>query len=82
MRTILLALALTGCTAAPKLPEVVRIPVPVPCIEQLPTAPELAQDDALLAMDDYHAVLTMWKDRLSARMGYEELRATAQACIR
>jgi len=71
---------LAGC-ATPKLPEIVRVPVPVPCIDQMPAAPELAQDDSLLAMDDYRAVLTMWRDRLSAKVAYDELRAIAQACV-
>jgi hypothetical protein len=73
---------LAGCASQPKLPEVVKIPVPVPCIDQMPAVPELAQDDALLAMDDYRAVLTMWRDRLSAKVAYDELRAIAQVCVR
>jgi hypothetical protein len=61
---------------------VVRVPIPTQCIDQLPAAPELAQDDALLAMDDYRAVLTMWRDRLTARVAYDELRAMASACVK
>lgn len=79
---LLLVLLLAGCATGPKLPEVTLVPVPVPCLEALPAAPELAQDDALLAMDDYRAVLTMWRDRLSARVAYDELRAAATACVK
>lgn len=84
MRLILCCAAaiLTGCSTWPKVPEVVRIPVPAPCIEALPAPPELATDDAVLAMDDYRAVLTMWRDRLSARVAYDELRAMASACVK
>ena len=82
MRGLLLALLLAGCSSQPKLPEVVKIPISTPCIDQMPAAPELAQDDALLAMDDYRAVLTMWRDRLSAKVAYDELRAIAQACVK
>jgi hypothetical protein len=79
---LLLVLLLSGCAVQPKLPEVVKVPVPVPCIDQIPAAPELAQDDAVLAMGDYEAVLTMWRDRLSARVAYDELRAIAEACVK
>jgi hypothetical protein len=82
VRELLIAMLLVGCSSQSKLPEVVKIPVPVPCIDQMPAAPDLAQDDALLAMDDYRAVLTMWKDRLTAKVAYEELRAIAQACVK
>lgn len=82
MRALLIVLLAAGCASQPKLPEVVKIPVPVPCIDAIPAAPELSQDDAVLAMDDYRAVLTMWQDRLSARVAYEELRAIAQGCIK
>ena len=81
MRALLVALLLAGCSSQPRLPDVVKIPVPIACIDQLPAAPDLAQDDALLAMDDYRAVLTMWRDRLSAKVAYDELRAIAQACV-
>ena len=84
MRLILCCTAaiLAGCSTGPKVPEVVRIPIQVPCIEALPAAPDLAADDAVLAMDDYRAVLTMWRDRLSARVAYDELRAMASACVK
>ena len=84
MRLILCCAAaiLAGCASDPKVPEVLRVPVPVPCLEALPAAPELASDDAVLAMDDYRAVLTMWRDRLSAKVAYDELRAMASACVR
>ena len=64
------------------MPEVIRVPIPVACLEALPAAPDLAADDAVLAMDDYRAVLTMWRDRLSARVAYDELRAMASACVK
>jgi len=82
VRGLLIVLLLAGCSSQPKLPEIVRVPIPTPCIDQLPEEPDLAQDDALLAMDDYRAVLTMWRDRLSAKVAYDELRAIAQACVK
>lgn len=84
MRAILCCAAaiMAGCSATAKIPDVVRVPVPVPCLEALLAAAEVASDDSVLAMDDYRAVLTMWRDRLAMRVAYDELRAMASACVK
>ncbi len=60
---VLLSLALMGC--ANPLPEVVKIPVSVPCLklEELPKAPNVSTDAALAKLDDYDLVLTLAADR-------------------
>ena len=73
---------LAGCASDPKLPEVVRVPVPVACIEALPEAPETARDAELLALDDYRLVLTLARDRAALAASYGELRALAEACVK
>lgn len=73
----LLALALTGCASAP---QVVRVPVPVPCVVELPAAPAITPDSELRAMSDYRLILTVARERL-VLIGYSaELRASASAC--
>ena len=71
-----------GCAGSPAVPEVVKIPVPVPCLERLPNAPTTATEAELLALDDYRLVLTLAKDRAAVLASYLELRAAAQACVK
>jgi hypothetical protein len=75
-------LLLAGCASDHKLPEVVRVPVAVPCIERIPEEPETARDADLLALDDYRLVLTLARDRAALAASYGELRALAEACVR
>jgi hypothetical protein len=71
-----------GCAGSPAVPQVVRIPVPVPCLETLPDRPAVAGDADMLALDDYRLVLTLARDRASLKASYEELRAAAAACVK
>lgn len=73
----LLAL-LTGCGT---VREVVRVPVPVPCVVDLPAEPRIATDLELRAMSDYRLVLVIARERLQL-LGYSgELRAAAAGCL-
>lgn len=85
MRSLLasLMLALLAACAAPvRLPEVVRVPVPVPCLDRLPDAPAVAGDADMLALDDFDLVLTLARDRKRLEVAYGELRAVAGACVK
>jgi hypothetical protein len=74
---ILLAL-LVGC--ATPAPTVVRVPVPVPCVVELPAEPAIASDLELRAMSDYRLVLVIARERLQL-LGYAaELRGAAVGC--
>lgn len=64
------------------VPEVVKVPVPVPCLEALPEAPVIAGDAELLDLDDYALVLTVARDRKRLEVAYGELRAAAIACLK
>ncbi|MEI6317402.1 MAG: hypothetical protein WCS09_02730 [Pseudomonadota bacterium] len=73
---ILLAL-LTGCGTTT---QVVRVPVPVPCVVDLPPEPVIATDLELRAMNDYRLVLTIARERLVLLNYSGELRAAAAGC--
>ncbi len=78
----LLILALSGCQSIPDAPSEVKIPVPVPCIETMPTAPALISDADLLALPDGPFVIALGIDR-KQRAGYiAELEAVLQACVK
>lgn len=64
------------------VPEVVKVPVPVPCLDRLPEAPAVAGDEELLGLDDYALVLTVARDRKLLEAAYGELRAAAGACLK
>lgn len=75
---VLIAL-LTGCATTPP-PATVRVPVPVPCVVELPPEPVITPDSELRAMSDYRLVLVIARERLQL-IGYSgELRAAALGC--
>ena len=71
-----------GCATQVQIPTVVKVPVPVPCIDKLPDAPAVVGDAELLVLDDYGLVLTLARDRATMTAAYGELRAVAQACVK
>ena len=73
-------LVLAGCqTPADRLVRV-EVPVPVPCLSSLPARPETTDDQALKAMDDYNAVLTMRRDTLVLRAHVDVLESLLAPC--
>jgi hypothetical protein len=75
--SLLAVLLLAGCGTTT---QVVRVPVPVPCVVELPAAPQISTDLELRAMSDYRLVLTIARERLQL-LGYSgELRAAAEGC--
>lgn len=80
MRTLLLALLLAGCASGPQMPERVEVPVQVPCIERVPEKPQTTPRDALLALDDYRFVLSLWRDRMLMEDYAAQLEATVEGC--
>lgn len=72
-------LGLAGC-AGIEVPKEVRVPVAVPCVEQVPQRPSMMSDQELLALDDYGLVVALARDR-RVRQGYiVELEATLEGC--
>lgn len=77
---ILVSCALAGCASGPQIPKEIRVPVPVPCIDQVPQRPSMLSDAELLALDDYGLVIALARDR-RVRQGYiAELEATVEGC--
>ena len=75
--SLLLVLLLAGCGTTT---QVVRVPVPVPCVVDLPAAPQISTDAELRAMSDYRLVLAIARERLQL-LGYSaEVRAAAEGC--
>lgn len=76
--SLFVAMLLTGCATPPAA--VVRVPVPVPCVVELPPSPAISSDAELRAMSDYRLVLVIARERLQL-LGYSaEVRAAAEAC--
>ena len=73
---ILLAL-LAGCGTTT---QVVRVPVPVPCVVDLPAELRISTDLELRAMSDYRLVLTIARERLQLLSYSGEVRAAAEGC--
>ena len=75
---------LAGCaTPAPVVvTEVreVRIPVIEPCVSTMPAAPELISDRDLASLDDYGAVLALYRDRMQRAAHMTVLEAALTRC--
>jgi hypothetical protein len=78
---------LAGCEATVptiKVPETVRVEIPVPCIaaSQWPQQPRLRTADELMAMDEYSRTLASWSE-LEKLWGYAPaLEALVDGCSR
>lgn len=75
----LLAVFLAGCGTT-RIPDVVRVPVPVPCEVAVPAEPEWAVVDLTPRSTIYEKVRALLAERRQ-RVAYEaQLRATIEAC--
>jgi len=72
---------LYGCGGgAVTIPETIRVPVPVSCIDAPVPAPPLVTDAELLAMDDYRLTLSLALDRMVRRVYEARLEAALAGC--
>lgn len=77
LAALILLVLLTGCGTTT---QVVRVPVPVPCVVELPAEPRISTDGELRAMSDYGLILVIARERLQL-IGYSaEIRAAAEGC--
>lgn len=81
MRYVALALLLAGCAGLPDAPREVKIPVPVPCLSELPTKPVFVTDAELLAMPDAAFVIALAADRLERAKYMAVTEALLLACV-
>jgi len=81
---IVAVLLLAGCAApAPVVVTEVRevkIPVIEPCVSDVPPAPELISDHDLASLDDYGAVLALYRDRMQRAAHQAVLEAALVRC--
>jgi len=75
-----LLLALSGCAST--MPDTVMVPVPVPCIDEMPKRPALATDGDLLKLLDTAFIIALGIDRQQRVKYIGELEATLQACVK
>lgn len=82
MRTLIIAAAalLAACTGPLPVPETVKVPVPVACIARPVERPELLTDAELAAMDSYHGVIALWRDRRQRQIYEARLEAAMAGC--
>lgn len=77
---VMLLVMLGGCSATMPKTQIVEVPVPVPCIKDMPPKPPLVTNGELAAMNDYQLPLALFRDR-EQRQGYEEkLEALMELC--
>ena len=74
---------LAGC-ATTQAPQIVKVPVPQPCLtaDQLPKPPDAKNDAELTKLDDFDLVITLAADRLEYRRYANEAQAVLQACVK
>lgn len=77
---IFLAILLAGCAGALPVPETVKVPVPVSCVEKPAPRPDLPSDDEFKAADSYHAMLSLWLDRRIRQIYEARLEAALAGC--
>ena len=72
---------LYGCGgSAVTIPETIRVPVPVSCIDAPVLRPPFTTDAELLAMDDYRLTLSLALDRMVRRVYEARLEAALAGC--
>ncbi len=78
LAVLALLLPLYGCPTT--VPKEVRIPVPVPCVREIPVGPETFEEPALLELDRYQFTIGLDADRRAWRAHARQLEAALIAC--
>jgi hypothetical protein len=79
---IILAAALAGCASPPPVPraEAVSVPIAVPCVSEIPAAPDYASKGVRHQADDGTYIVILTRDYLRARDHADDLRGLLEAC--
>ena len=82
--TSFLLCILAGCAIydKPKDPDVVRVPVSVPCVAEVPKSVEIKTQAEIKALGEYAGTLRIWTERGRLIDENAELRAILQACVK
>lgn len=76
----LIIVNLSACSLLPTRVQKVSVPFAIPCVQQMPTKPQLISDAELLQLTGGSFVYALHADRLK-RIGYEdELQALLTSC--
>ena len=78
--SLLTIILLSGCAST--MPETVNVPIPVPCIDQMPQRPALATDADLLKLVDTDFIVALGIDRQQRVKYIGELEAVLQGCVK
>lgn len=79
---LILTLTLAGCASTVKIPEEVKVPVPVPCVDaqDVPAPPPLHTEADLLAMDPYRRTVALWVDYVQLLVYKQKLEVITNRC--
>ena len=78
---IILCGLLSGCPAQfTHDAQIVKVPIAVKCIEQLPEKPKLHTDAEIKAMGDYEAAIMLLDDRIKREIYESKLEAVLEGC--
>jgi len=80
MKAILLALALAGCATQAPAPQIVDVPVSVPCVDKVPARPEFEFAKLTPAATDGDKVLALARDWPLGRKYEGDLEAVIAGC--
>jgi hypothetical protein len=76
---MLFLVLISGCSSVPRTVEV-RVPVPVPCVEQRPQRPRVLTAAELKTMDDYRMTLGLAYDLAQLQLYALALEAALAGC--
>ena len=77
-RCVSLLALLAGCAVDP--PKTVQVPIPIPCVAELPHRPELTDDRALARSSEPGRTIRTWTERARLREYSADLEAILAAC--
>lgn len=80
MRVLILCLVLAGCASAPQAPQIVKVPVHVKCLGEVPARPEFAVEKLDPAATDGAKVLALAADWPRGRIYEGKLEAAIAGC--
>jgi len=77
-------LILSGCATPQAVPQVVKVPYAVPCIEaaNVPVMPVILADSELAKADDFALVIALATERIALRQYAKEAAAVITGCVK
>ena len=81
---VAVAILLAGCATPQAVPQVVKVPYAVPCIESanVPVMPTTLPDADLAKQGDFELVITLATERIALRQYAKEAAAVITGCVK